>query len=394
VFRAFNFWLTATFACLLAGCSEMSRLPEPPQPDLSQAYPEVAEFLQERLTDVRSKPKSADAWGLYAMALDAHEYHSEAIACYELAIRLAPERMRWKYLLSLRFQEQEPEKAAELLMQVTQSERPSLAALIRYTDLLAELQRGDEHERMLTLAEKKFPQHPAVLWRRARLCFEAGKKQNALDILRTIHGRYLETTALEQRILADASADRAQDSFLTSDLPSTDVEIEDKDLAAVANYRRDPLWRGRIAAEQANAGDQQGLHTLTQLVAKHPDLVDNRLLLAIVLQELGDVNEARRILLDGIAIDPGNLRFLGELGALSILESNWPDAEEWLRKLLIHHPESVEGRSDLAYVLEQLNRRDEALELLHQALKRRPDDSELIRRARAIEEASNKLDAK
>ena len=394
MFRALNFWLTATIACLLAGCSEMSRHPEPPQPDLSQAYPEVAEFLQERLTDVRSKPKSADAWGQYAMALDAHEYHSEAITCYESAIRLTPERMRWKYLLSLRFQEQEPEKAAELLMQVTQSERPSLAALIRYSDLLAELQSGDEHERMLMLAEKKFPQHPAVLWRRARLCFEAGEKQNALDILRTIHGRYLETTALEQRILADASADRAQDSFLTSDLPSTDVEIEDKDLAAVANYRRDPLWRGRIAAEQANAGDQQGLHTLTQLVAKHPDLVDNRLLLAIVLQELGDVNEARRILLDGIAIDPGNLRFLGELGALSILESNWPDAEEWLRKLLIHHPESVEGRSDLAYVLEQLNRRDEALELLQQALKRRPDDSELIRRARAIEEASNKLDAK
>ena len=160
-------------------------------------------------------------------------------------------------------------------------------------------------------------------------------------------------------------------------------------------YRRDPLWRGRIAAERANAGDQQGLLTLTQLVAKHPDLVENRLLLAIVLQELGDVNAARRVLLDGIAIDPGNLRFLGELGALSILESNWPGAEEWLRKLLSYHPESVEGRSDLAYVLEQLNRRDEALELLHQALKRRPDDSELIRRVRAIEEAnSSKLDTK
>jgi tetratricopeptide (TPR) repeat protein len=386
--------MSALAICLLAGCGEATRLPEPPQPDLSQAYPEVAEFLKERLADVRSKPNTADAWGHYAMALDAHEYHSEAITCYESAIRLAPERMRWKYLLSLRFQEQEPEKAAELLMQVTQSERPSLAALIRYSDLLAELQSGDEHERMLMLAEKKFPQHPAVRWRRARLCFEAGKKQNALDILGTIHGRYLETTALEQRILAEASADRAQDSFLTSDLPSTDVEIEDKDLAVVANYRRDPLWRGRIAAEQANAGDQQGLHTLTQLVAKHPDLVDNRLLLAIVLQELGDVNEARRVLLDGIAIDPGNLRFLGELGALSILESNWPDAEEWLRKLLSHHPESVEGRSDLAYVLEQLNRRDEALELLHQALKRRPDDSELIRRARAIEDANSKLDAK
>ena len=87
MFRALNFWLTPKIACLLAGCSETARLPEPPQPDLSQAYPEVAEFLQERLTDVRSKPKSADAWGLYAMALDAHEYHSEAIACYELAIR-------------------------------------------------------------------------------------------------------------------------------------------------------------------------------------------------------------------------------------------------------------------------------------------------------------------
>ena len=51
MFRALNFWLTATIACLLAGCSETSRLPEPPQPELSQAYPEVAEFLQERLAD-------------------------------------------------------------------------------------------------------------------------------------------------------------------------------------------------------------------------------------------------------------------------------------------------------------------------------------------------------
>ena len=395
MFREFNFWRTALAICLLAGCGEAPRPPEPPQPELSQAYPEVAEFLKERLADVRSKPQSADAWGQYAMALDAHEYHSEAIACYEVAIRLAPERMRWKYLLSLRFREQEPEKAAELLQQVAQSERPSLAALIRYADLLAELQRGDEHKQLLMLAEQKYPRHPAVLWRRARLYFETGKKQDALDVLGEIQGRYSESTALEQRILAEASADRTQSSSLTSDLPSTDVEIEDKDLVAVANSRRDPLWRGRIAAEQANAGDEQGLLTLTQLVAKHPDLVDNRLLLAIVLQKLGDVNEARRILLDGIAIDPDNLRFLGELGAMSILESNWPDAEEWLRKLLTHHPESVDGRSDLAYVLEQLNRREEAVELLNQALKRRPDDSELKRRLRVLQdENKSKLDAK
>jgi tetratricopeptide (TPR) repeat protein len=387
VFREFEFWLIALMACLLTGCGGTASSPEPPQAVLSQAYPEVAEFLQERLADVRSKPQSADAWGQYAMALDAHEYHSEAIACYEIAIRLAPERMRWKYLLSLRFREQQPEKAAELLKQVTQSERPSLAALIRYADLLAELQRGDEHEQLLTLAERKYPEHPAVLWRRARLSFEAGKKQDALQILESLRGRYLETTALEQRIRAEVSADRTQPSTLTSGLPSTDVEIEDKDLAAVANSRRDPLWRGRIAAERANAGDQQGLLTLTQLVAKHPNLHENRLLLAIVLQELGDVNEARKVLLDGVAIDPGNSRFLGELGALSILESNWSGAEEWLTKLLVHHPESVEGRSDLAYVLEQLNRRDEALELLNQALKRRPNDSELIRRAKTLESA-------
>ena len=374
--------------CLLVGCGEATRLPEPPRPELSQAYPEVAEFLQGRLADVRSKPQSADAWGQYAMALDAHEYHSEAIACYEVATRLAPERMRWKYLLSLRFREQEPEKAAELLKQVAQSERPSLAALIRYADLLAELQRSDEHEQLLTRAEQKYPRHPAVLWRRARLRFEAGKKQEALDLLGAIEGRYSEPTALKQRILAEVSADKPQHSSVTSDLPGTDIEVEDKDLAAVANSRRDPLWRGRIAAERANAGDQQSLGTLTSLVAKHPDLDDNRLLLAIVLQKLGDVSEARRVLLDGVSIDPGNQRFLGELGAMSILESNWPDAEEWLRKLLKHHPESVDGRSDLAYVLEQLNRRDEATELLNQALQRRPDDSELKRRLRVLQDAN------
>jgi tetratricopeptide (TPR) repeat protein len=154
------------------------------------------------------------------------------------------------------------------------------------------------------------------------------------------------------------------------------------------------LWRGRIAAERANAGDQQGLLTLTHLVARHPELVENRLLLAIVLQEQGDFNEARKILLKGVAIDPGNFRFLGELAAISIGESNWSSAEEWLRKLLSHHPDSVEGRSDLAYVLEQLNRPEEALELLNQALTRRPDDSELNRRARLLEKASSIKPAK
>ncbi len=380
--------------CLLVGCGEATRLPEPPQPELSQAYPEVADFLQERLAEVRSKPQSADAWGQYAMALDAHEYHSEAIACYDVAIRLAPERMRWRYLLSLRFREQEPEKAAELMKKVAQSERPSLAALIKYADLLAELQRGDEHKQLLMLAEQKYPRHPAVLWRKARLCFEAGKKQDALEVLGEIQGQYSESTALKQRILAEVSADKPQHSSVTSDLPGTDVEVEDKDLAAVAYSRRDPLWRGRIAAERANAGDQQSLRTLTSIVAKHPDLNDNRLLLAIVLQKLGDVSEARRVLLDGVSIDPDNQRFLGELGAMSILESNWPDAEEWLRKLLIHYPESVDGRSDLAYVLEQLNRREEAIELLIQALKRRPDDSELRRRLSVLQEANkSKRDA-
>lgn len=370
---------------LVCGCGKAVNTPAPPQPILSQAYPEVAEFLNERHADVLARSRSDDAWGRYAMALDAHEYHNEAIVCYETAIELAPQRPRWKYLLALRFLEQSPERAADLLRQVSLAERPSLSALIRYIDLTSELGSREEVERAVALAETRFPDHPATLFRKARMLFESGSDQEALQLLKQAPSPFRETVALQTRIEAKLFGIANASQLAADELPGTDEDIEDSDREAVASSRRDPLWQGRMAAEHAQAGDPKALETLSELVTKYPELSDNRLLLAIVLQKKADSAKAQQVLKQGLTLDPTNARFLGELGAIAITEARWSDAETWLRTLLQHHPENAGVRGDLAYVVEQSGRRDEALTLLNEALQQRPNDTALLQRKKNLE---------
>ncbi|MEO2004973.1 MAG: hypothetical protein ABGY41_12840, partial [Candidatus Poribacteria bacterium] len=65
-------------------------LPEIPTPDLSDAYPEVKEFIAGKRDAVEGNRRSGSAWGAYAMALDAHEYDNTAEKCYEVAVSLEP----------------------------------------------------------------------------------------------------------------------------------------------------------------------------------------------------------------------------------------------------------------------------------------------------------------
>jgi tetratricopeptide (TPR) repeat protein len=69
-----------------------------PTPDLVGVETRVGLFLEDLRAKVEASPTSVDAWGVYAMALDAHEMYDEAAVAYREARRLDPDDFRWSYL--------------------------------------------------------------------------------------------------------------------------------------------------------------------------------------------------------------------------------------------------------------------------------------------------------
>ncbi|APZ92704.1 hypothetical protein [Fuerstiella marisgermanici] len=373
---------------LLFGCHKSYDVPPIPVPDLSETYQEVQEYLESKRRELESMPSSADAWGVYAMALDAHEYHPEAIICYRVATELQPAEARWKYLLANRLTATSPEEADKLLSDLTSSANATLAALVTHADVLSELDRVSESDGLLVRAEAAHPRHPAVIWRQAQHAFEAGEFEAAREKLDAIEGNYRETERLKARLRhfgGKTDAPLPDSTSAAEQLPSADQSIVDSDIAAVLRHRRDPLWRGKQAAEQAAAGDPLGLMSLAALVKKHPELTGNRLQLAFLMAGSGAHEQAEQIVREGLELFPDQEQLLVGLAALATMNSEWELAEKRLRKLISVAPEHAAGWSDLAFVLEQRLQLHEALAAYDKAILLSPGDAELGVRRGAVQ---------
>ncbi len=387
---AFRFLTIIALTMLIAACQPAIEVPAVPKPDLSGAYVEVREFLNEKRFAVEAAPTTANAWGEYGMALDAHEYSDEAIQCYDIAAQLKPDQLRWKYLLALKIRHQTPDKAEILLAQITKSPKATLAAMICHADVLSELGRDDDARQLLANADAAFPGQPAVLFRQANLAFQEGKVEFAREKLKSIATDFGETVRLQSRLSAIGKNVQSAPSVSADELPGVDQTIVDHDLAAVLNCRRDPLWEGKRAADRAKAGDQLSLMTLATLVKKHPELIENRIQLAFLLAEHGDRELAEQMIAEGLELTPGDSRLLAGQAVLAMLDAEWTVAEERLGRLLKAFPDHEAGWSDLAFVLEQLSRPVEAIDAYDRAVKLSPADGELIQRRKTVLESIEK----
>lgn len=74
---------------------------EIPRPNTDDMEPQVVTLIDETRDILVNNRKSAQAWGKYAMVLDAHRLHETAAVCYRRAYELAPKEFRWPYLLAI-----------------------------------------------------------------------------------------------------------------------------------------------------------------------------------------------------------------------------------------------------------------------------------------------------
>lgn len=354
---------------LLAGCGA-GEVRLPPEPNLTAAYAEVRDFIRERRAAVQRQPDSATAWGEYALALDAHEFDAEAIQAYQLAVRLDPTAVRWKYLLATKLQRDQPEQAGRLLSELAGSETVTLPMLLRHADLLADQGQTRALKDVLQQAEARAPDHPAVLFRLAQVAFQEARLDHAEAFLDRIGSSYQETDRLRARI----AVARGQTPRPISTEASVSQTLSDPAVAEVMDSRRDPLYRGRLAAEEARRGSRLALMTLEGLVRRHPELVDNRLELALILHANGGSRQAAQLLEAGLKSHPDSERLLAGRATVAILSEDWSTAEAQLSRLVEVAPTSASGWADLGFVLEQQGRPAEARAAYQRSLKLRPDE--------------------
>ena len=98
----FKRWLLAiVLTPAVVGCSPGGGVVLPPTPELGDADDDLRKSLADLRASVLSLPESGEMRGRLAMAYDINEFEQAAVATYEQAEALDPERFAWPYFRAL-----------------------------------------------------------------------------------------------------------------------------------------------------------------------------------------------------------------------------------------------------------------------------------------------------
>ncbi len=163
-----------------------TQLPPPPQPDLAEVDPEVAEAIAATRDKVRQRPSDGDRWGLLGMVFLVHDFFDEANRCFVQAERLDPREARWPYLhgVGLLMHKIDSDAAIPCLQRTVEvSSDDPLTPRLRLARTLIARGRLDEAAFYLEQARKVRPRDPHVQLDLGRLAILRGQWRRALEHL-------------------------------------------------------------------------------------------------------------------------------------------------------------------------------------------------------------------
>lgn len=338
------------------------RSPEPiPNPDLSQAYPEVADVIRESRELVAAHPDSDEAWGDYGLVLAAHEHTEEALACFREAVRWDSSDLRWPYFLGHLLQSRQPREAAGWFERVAQGSLESRAAFAwsraAETHLLAE--DSEAAQAAVRKARAADSTHPQSAFVEARVAFAHHDSQAALvaieraNQLQPNHRDVLELYAQVLRQVGE-TARAGETSAAASRLAQRDRSWPDPWLAELHSRRVDPYWRLHQARQAHAAGDLiQARRLLEPLVERHADEPQFGLWLARVEYDSGRIDAALEVLNPALTRHSLNADLLALRGSCWLLRENWSRAIADLRSATQQSPQRPSFWVDLAFALRQ-----------------------------------------
>jgi tetratricopeptide (TPR) repeat protein len=144
--------------------------------------------------------------------------------------------------------------------------------------------------------------------------------------------------------------------------------------AATAPGPPKPAWAQRALDLLAQQQPQQALEVVRKQLAAHPrDMLAHTMQIQVLLVT-GQFPAAVAAAKQAVAIDPTNANLVYQLGAAEMGANELAAAERDLRKALSLAPQHTAAMNDLAVLLMNSGKRDEAKKLLEQVLRLHPDD--------------------
>ncbi len=354
-------------------------LPQPPEPDLAEVDPEVAEAITEAREKVRQQPKRGDVWGRLGMILLAHDFHEEAEQCFAQAERLDPADGRWPYLRGMSFILTDSDASISFLQRaVERCGNDPLAPRLRLAETLLNQGRLDAAELHLEQARKAAPHNLRVQLGLGRLAVLRGQWRSALE--------HLEPCTSDEHARRLAHTLRAE---AWTHLGESDKGREEQRQAAEAP--EDQLWpdpfvedtlrlqRGLTTRlQRANnlfAGQhfREAVELLEDTERRYPQSPAVRLLLGDIWRQLGRPDRAEEAFAGAVRLDPQSVDGWFRLGCMQAARKQTRAAADSFRRTIRLKPDHADAHFNLGHRLKELGDTAAAVDEFRAALRCRPD---------------------
>ncbi len=391
-------------AVLAAACAPESETPEVPGIEGWTGEPQVAAKIEEARQAVLADPGSAQAFGRLGMIFQAHDLHTEAVACYARAAELAPDEGRWPYLAAQSMRQNDLEAAVGLFEEAARRGIDHPAFHVGYGDVLAQLGRAEPAQAAYRKALELDPKVTHALYGLAQLALAKGAPEEAREHLEQAaaiapwHGQVhtlLAQTYQRLGLAEDAAreleaAGAYPDPTQAADPVYQEVEAEAVNTLAYGSRGRRLAREGRFAeAEEqyrkvlelrtatatATAGDYSNLggvlagqgkideaialyEKALELDDDDPYALNN---LAMALAQKGEPEKAVEHLSKAVAIEPAYPEAHHNLGLVRASQRRFSDAIEHYREALSHNPSFAAAHNDLGTALAGMRDLDAAI---------------------------------
>jgi len=376
-------------------------VPAPPQVDLTSIPSSSKQAIEEALQEVRKRPRSADAWGRYGMALLAFEFNEEAITCFARAEWLDPEEARWPYLHAMAIGLTDFEAALAHYRRATALASASWdTPRLRLADLLLTAGHKEEAEDNYRRLLEADPQHARAHLGLATLAFERGDLLQSRQHLRfctVTHWTQKTAYQLQARIYArqgnEAAASHAAD--LVEKLPN-DVAWPDGVMEAVDLIRGDmpAAIASRAAAMLRSQRLPDTIALLRNATQSHPDTNYLWLMLGQVLLTSGQYREGEEALQHAVKLSPNTAIGHFFLGSSRFGQRKYAAATDCFRKATDLQPDYDLAQYFLGESLGRIGDNAGAIRAYEAAIACKPDYAKAHRSlGRLLADAGKKEDA-
>ncbi len=369
--------LVVTGAALAAGWL-LWRTPEPPNVDLAGAEPALADAIDAARADVRAAPRSAAAWGKLGMVLRAHDFGTEANACFAQAQRLDPDDPRWPYLRALTLALADRDAAIPLLERAAERSGRNTAPRLRLAEVLLLQGRADDAEHQWRAVLAAEPGNPRAHLGLARLAHRRGAGRAAMGHLQhAVQSPLTRQAALTLRAQVKQqlglSEEARADARLAAQGPE-DPSWPDPFVEEVERLRVGAAARIELAVRLERQGrGAEAVALLEQTARDNPESGAADLALGEMLVRLGQPARAEAALRRATARTPDSAEAHFQLGNALFLQDRPQAAADAFRAAIRIQPGHALAHYNLGHCMLKLDDRPGATAAFRGALRHRPD---------------------